>query len=276
MTAGRRTPLLCLLLPCVLVCGCRHNNQLLENELRAKEALYREALGDLKRIEAQNEALQRELGAVRTVPGAMLPPEIAAPIFGLKRIALGRGTGGYDSDNLPGDEALLVVVEPRDCDDHIVKVPGSLHLTAVEINGQGLKNPLCWWELTPEQLRPLWKQGLLSTGYSVILPWTVFPRCENVRVVAQFKLADGRVFEADKDVKVRLLPLAPAAPPAAPPAPPLPVLPMPAPVQPGPHSFILPSGGVQETPLRWSPAPLTDAVDLGRPLPLAGPTAPVH
>jgi hypothetical protein len=258
--------LLALLVPCILLCGCRRND-LVESELRKKETLYRETLLELKRIEAQNDALQREVGNLRQdsahgVP--ILPPEIASPLFGLKRLALGRGTGGVDNDNLPGDEALQVVVEPRDGDDHVVKVPGSLHITATEINAQGLKHALCWWALTPEQLRPTWTQGLLSTGYTVVLPWTVFPHCEKVRVLVQFKLADGRCFEADKDVKVRLLPIAPH-PQQSPPG-----------VLPAPNSFILPSAGTQavRTPgLHWSPAPHSGSVQLSRPQPLSSPNA---
>jgi hypothetical protein len=74
-----------------------------------------------------------------------------------------------------------------------------------------------------------------------------------VRVVAQFKLVDGRVFEADKDVKVRPLPIVPQTP------------------APGPNPFIMPTGGISTSPLRWSAAPLTDVVDLAPPLPIAPP-----
>ena len=141
MTAGRRTVLLALLVPCIVLCGCRRND-LVESELRKKETILRETQVELKRIEAQNEALLRELARLRQDPVhgvPILPPEIASPLFGLNRVTLGRGTGGYDNDNLPGDEALQVVLEPRDGDDHVVKVPGSLHVTAIEINTQGLK-----------------------------------------------------------------------------------------------------------------------------------------
>lgn len=267
MTAGCRIVLLALLLPCVLLGGCRRND-LVESELRRKDALYRESLLDLKRVEAQNDALLREIGAIRQAPSPdhpLLPLEVASPTFGLKRVTLGRGTGGYDNDNLPGDEALQVVIEPRDGDDHVVKVPASLHITAIEINTQGLKRPLCWWSFTPEQLRTNWKQGLLSTGYAVVLPWTVFPQHETVRVVVQLKLADGRCFEADKDVKVRLLPMAPR-PLEAPPG----VL---LPPSSGTGSFIIPSAGVQAAPanaLRWSPATESGSVRIGRPQPLSG------
>src|SRR5438477_13192731 len=106
MPAGRRS-LLLTLLACLLLVGCRRND-LVENELRHKETLLREAIADLKRTEAYNVALQREIQAMRVGSGPALPPEIAPSTFGLKRIVLGRGTGGYDNDNLPGDEALQV------------------------------------------------------------------------------------------------------------------------------------------------------------------------
>jgi len=256
MPAGRRS--LLFLLSCLALAGCRRND-LVENELRHKEALLREAVADLKRTEAYNIALQREIQGLRSAENCPLPAEIAPSTFGLKRVVLARGTGGYDNDNLPGDEALQVVLEPRDIEDHVVKVPGSLQITAIEIDPHGLKQPLCWWAFAPEQLRPHWKQGLLSTGYSVVLPWTVFPNFETVRVVAQFKLIDGRCFETDKDVKVRLLPVGSRPTPAPAPAP----TPAPAPApevlpQPSPNPFLIPSSsGYHPAPtseLRWLPA----------------------
>jgi hypothetical protein len=61
--------------------------------------------------------------------------------------------------------------------------------------------------IPPEELRRSWKNGLLTTGYLLNLPWKVWPSSEKLRVTAQFQLADGRVFEADRDVTVRLTPL---------------------------------------------------------------------
>src|SRR5207302_8908304 len=117
------------------------------------------------------------------------------------------GTGGVDEDGCPGDEALEVVVEPRDADGHTIKAPGSVHVEALEISPEGLKVPLSSWDLTPEQVRHTWRSGLLSTGYFIVLPWKNWPSSEKLRVVAQFTLADGRLFEADKDITVRLSPL---------------------------------------------------------------------
>src|SRR5262249_15149152 len=148
----------------------------------------------------------RELSSIRHGTASKITPELASQTYTLKQISLGRGTGGFDDDHCPGDEALQVVVEPKDCDDHTIKAPGTLHVEALEIRCEGIKTPLCSWDVLPPQLRRLWRSGLLSTGYFVVLPWKNWPASEKIRVVAHFVLADGRVFEAEKDVTIRLTP----------------------------------------------------------------------
>src|SRR5262245_8147624 len=109
--------------------ACRNNDRV-ENELRARDIQYREALQELGRAESRNHALLREMDALHK--GSKLLPEQAAQIFGVKRIVLGRGTGGQDDDGLPGDEALRVLLEPRDEADHTIKAPGTLQVAALE------------------------------------------------------------------------------------------------------------------------------------------------
>jgi hypothetical protein len=238
---------------------------------------------DLNRAECQNEALFREIQALRQGGVSHFSPEQGSQSYTLKQITLGRGTGGYDNDDCPGDEALQVVLEPRDCDGHTIKAPGELHVEALQITPEGLKTPLSAWDVPPAELRRLWRSGFISTGYFVVLPWKTWPTSEKVRVIARFTLADGRTFEADKDVTVRLA--APARRPQTPlpepakEAPPL--LPVPHPVEPtGPEitqSWWHPEANVPAPlppPLVWRPkppAPLIEAVELMRPQPLGGP-----
>jgi hypothetical protein len=216
--------LLVILSACSVAVGCRRAD-LVEAELRTRERELRETREELNRSEFYNHALQSELGDVRksgppgcTVAQSPLTPERASQIYTLKEIVLGRQTGGYDDDNVPGDEALQIVLEPRDPDGHAIKAPGHLTVTALQINAEGLKTPLSTWEVAPDQLRRTWRNGLLSTGYYVVLPWKTWPTTSRLRVVAQFTLADGRAFEADKDVTIRLLPNLKGLPPRMPPA----------------------------------------------------------
>jgi hypothetical protein len=268
MLARRRLVFLVLFLGLgTAVFGCKHKNDLLENELRERDRQYREALDELGKADHRSEAQQREIEALRK--GAPITPEQAAQTFGLKRIALARGTGGVDNDGLPGDEALQIILEPRDSDDHVIKAPGTLYVLAVEINQQGIKTPFSSWTVPPDKLRQSWKQGLLSTGYSLILPWGNFPQAENVRVVARLVTPDNRRYEADKDVKVRLVPGAPRRleGPLDCPIPPEAVDPFARPA--GYTARHAPAGTTSAS--RWQPAPLDNAVQLGPPTPITPP-----
>jgi hypothetical protein len=187
--------------------GCR-NCDVVEAELRSREHDLREVHEELCRTQAYNAALQRELRALRLGPAAALPPEVASQTYTLKSLVLGRQTGGYNEDDCPGDEALQVVLEPRDADGHTIKAPGSVAIFVSEITPEGLKKPLCSWQVAAEPLRSCWRSGLWSTGYFLVLPWKSWPTTEKLRVVAQFTLPDGRLFEADRDVTIRRTPQA--------------------------------------------------------------------
>ncbi len=88
----------------------------------------------------------------------------------------------------------------------MIKAPGQLLILAQEITSEGIKRPLSSWMIPPEAVRKSWVNGLLTTGYLFTLPWKNWPTTEKLRVKAQFQLPDGRVFEADRDVTVRLIP----------------------------------------------------------------------
>lgn len=191
----------------VILPGCR-NCDLVEAELRGRDAELRELREELHRMGLGNDALQREMRALRRNSPSKVPPEDATLIFSLKSISLGRQTGGYDDDDCPGAEALQIVLEPRDVDNHVIKAQGTMEIRVMEVSEEGLKTPLCSWHIPPEKLRRTWKSGLLSTGYFVTLPWKAWPSSESLRVAVSFTLADGRRFEADKDVTLRLTPAA--------------------------------------------------------------------
>src|SRR5262249_30095006 len=136
----------CLVLSGCVLAGCRNNNnELVESELRAQERIVREQREELARLQAHNDALQRDLGTTQQGTAYKLPPELAAQTCALKRIALGRGTCGYDTDGQLGDEAVQVILEPRDGADHTIKAPGTVTVSALEITAEGIKTPNSTW-----------------------------------------------------------------------------------------------------------------------------------
>jgi hypothetical protein len=207
MDSIMRRPVLSLLtLALSAAIGCRSpGSDAVEAELRARDEDLRVVRSELERTTAYNQYLQRELHNVQH-PGPVPPDGAPLPDCRVKTITLGRQTSGYEADGIPGDEALQVVLEPRDADNHTIKAAGTLQVQALEVLPEGVKKPLSAWQLSPDELRKTWKSGLLSTGYFIVLPWKSWPTTTKVRVVAQFLSEDRRLFEADKDVTVRVAP----------------------------------------------------------------------
>jgi hypothetical protein len=240
--------------------GCNNQKQeLLENEMRARDFQYRDLLDCMKKTEFHNQELQNEIQALRS--GSKITPELAAQNFGLKRIVLGFLTMGVNSGNAPGDDLLQVIVEPHDVNEDTIKVPGSMQITAQEVSAQGIKTLISTWDISQDQVRKSWKQGMFGTGYYFKLPWQNRPQYENVRVTVRFVLSDHREFQADKDVKVRLAPRD--------------MLPKPQPLPEEPPLAKRESNrspfdasmknSPPRNPSRWQPAPLGDAIELDRP-----------
>ncbi len=221
----RRRALLAALLAASVVpaVGCKgaqrkHERQeLIEAELRTRERELREARGELTHARIMAEAYEQQLQSYQSCPpgGGPLGPVAPAgttPVAAVRDVALGRGTGGLDDDDCPGDELLQVVVVPRDDDGSAVKVPGRLTVSAWEVSPAGIKSPAGTWDVPPEKLRQNWKAGLFSTGYTVSLPWQKYPAYDRVRVAVRLVTLDGRTFEADRDVTVHPLHAPPPVP----------------------------------------------------------------
>jgi hypothetical protein len=231
--------------------------------LRARDQDLRELREELYRTRAYKEALERQLIGLRPCAPAGATAVETAQGLAVRSVVLGRQTGGCNHDDQAGDEALQVVVEPRDADGHAIKSPGSLMVRVSEITPEGLKKSLCSWQVAGEPLRRAWRSGLWNTGYFVTLPWKAWPAVERLRVVVQFILDDGRVFEAERDVTVRLAPAAlRKVPPASKDEGPEQLLPPPRKLE-SPEGK---PGDPEQGSLEQSP--LTPAVHLLRPVPL--------
>ena len=208
---------------------------MVEQELAAREEDLRLLEEEVEHSKAYACALE---GEIRSLRG--LGPH-QRPILGtsaIQTLSLGRLTAGLDNSPGDGDDALQVLLVPEDVEGHAVKVPGTALIQAYQISPEGTKHLLSTWHVNPDQLSSSWRNGLLSTGYSLILPWQHPPQSDKLRVLARLQVADGRTFEADKDIQIRVpayrklqVPRMPHADETLPPPHPVDVLP-PTPVSP--------------------------------------------
>ncbi|MDY3556589.1 hypothetical protein R5W24_005756 [Gemmata sp. JC717] len=235
---------------CAIGAGCRSTNNrydLIEAELRTRE---RELADTRAALEQSRNLLRAYETAQRPEPPPGTPVNgRGGPFYPVKQIDIARGTGGIDEDGAPGDEGLMVVIVPRDEDGSAIKVPARVLVAAWEISPAGLKSPIGSWEISAEKLRGTWKSGLISTGYFVAVPWQTLPSSDRVRVAVRLTTADGRAFEADRDITVRV-----TVPPRGPGGAVLPY-PQPAPGGPAVPRMTVPPGGSRAPLLPESPPP---------------------
>lgn len=186
--------------------GCRNRRDVVESQLRARESDVQYLKGELGKSEFHNGLLLREMQATRGVPGSCGLVGRASEPYPVRSLRIGRGTRGRPNDTLGGDDALEVMIEPVDADNQVIKAPGRLHIEVLQVSTEGLKTPIGSYDVDPNRLRRTWQSGLFNTGYKLPLGWSLWPGSENLRVSARFMMLDGRVFEADKDIAIRVVP----------------------------------------------------------------------
>jgi hypothetical protein len=253
--AGITRWLLCALVLPLLSTGCKPNKRydLIEAELRTRDRELTETRAALEQARNLNRAYAQQAQQTAQSGGAGPSVPVYVPV---KDITLARGTGGLNGDGVPGDDGLMVVIVPRDEDGAAVKVPARVEIAAWDVNTAGLKTPIGSWTIAPEKVRPTWRSGFISTGYFIAVPWQTRPCTEKVRVAVRLTTLDGRVFEADRDIAVKLMPgragPVPAPGPQVPPSPREPLLPDPLPQG---VEELPPPNGVSERSARLLPPP---------------------
>jgi len=128
---------------------------------------------------------------------------------GLTHLVINRAeTLCYDADGDGVSEGLTLVVEPRDADERLVAVAGSLAVTVYEPpqNAQqlGPGQPLAAWTIPAAEAARHFRRTSRTRGLHLVLPWPAeAPRSRQVRVMTQLTRADGSQLEAEAVAGVR-------------------------------------------------------------------------
>ncbi len=264
-----------LLLLCIFITGCKSPNHKLESELRARDNDIDYLKNELYRSRTYNKAMEMELHATRGEVPPGTPYDPLNKVYPLKNITLGRQTGGVDLDGQTGEEALQVVIEPKDAEGHVVKVPANVLIQVIEISTEGLKTPLSTWQVSSDELSKSWRNGLLTTGYALTMQWKLWPNSDKLRVIVHFKLDDGRLFEAEKDFTLKLPPAylrkAPSVETQTIPPSSTMIIPSPGLPNPAPLNSNVPLPNPMKEPV-YAPIPNTTPSPLPKQTPLPAPT----
>ncbi|MEX0867702.1 MAG: hypothetical protein WD030_10110, partial [Pirellulales bacterium] len=115
-------------------------------------------------------------------------------------------TGGYNMDGHPGDEGILVVIEPRDGQGEIIAAAGEVSIVLLDEQAAGDQKRFARWDFEPHEVQARWRESPLGHGLHFELPWPADPPThKQMHIFARLVTADSRKLAADKPIKIDLL-----------------------------------------------------------------------
>ena len=129
-------------------------------------------------------------------------------LYTVRRITLGSGTGGANTDDKPGDDAVKVNVAPIDQHGSVLKAAGSVKVQVFDLAAPQAKNLLAECNYDPNAAAKNWVSGLFSSYYGFTLPLPAEPPAHSeLTVRAEFtEYLTGKTFTTQQIIKIALPP----------------------------------------------------------------------
>jgi hypothetical protein len=218
--ASRRFPLACLLAAAagLLAAGCSATPYQHTDVIKQNEQLTRDNRHLAEQLAEANRQIADLARQVRW--GHQMTDRQRADLVTVTDIALGRFTGGIDTDGAPGDDGIKIYLQPLDAEGTVLKAVGTLDVQLFDLGIEQADRRIGHWTLTPGELRKAWSSSFLGASFRPVLPFqNGLPAHEHLTCrVAFTDLLTGRGFVKQADFDVKPPPAAPAAAPATEPA----------------------------------------------------------
>jgi hypothetical protein len=115
-----------------------------------------------------------------------------------------RLTGGMDRDGQPGDEGILVVVEPRDAAGQLVKTPGTVSVVVLDPAEQGPAARIARWDFAADEVTGHFQNTVFGRGLQFELPWPDNPpKNRDLQLFVRFTTASGEKLTSETKIQVR-------------------------------------------------------------------------
>ena len=164
------------------------------------------------------EAPQIELPTTpETLPKETGPTNDEAAVDGspTKIVFNKRLTGGLDRDGQPGDEGILVAVEPRDDAGRLIETAGAMSIVLLDPAEQGEQARVARWNYRADEIPGHFHNTPFGRGLQFELPWPGEPpKNRDLQLFVRFTTIEGQKITADTKIDVPAPPWpAPAAHP---------------------------------------------------------------
>lgn len=192
------TPRLALAGAAVLLVGCDTVPTAKFLEVQREAQTAKEQVARLESQLADEQKSVRNLqGQVANIRG--MDPDLMGQLIVPVKLELERQSGGYDLDNKPGDDGIVLYVQPVDKDGHVIKASGSLAVTLLDLTRPAAPVVIGSYEFDVPTTRGLWYGRLMTNHFTVRCPWPPSgpPPTDEVTARVEFTdLLSGRVLTA--------------------------------------------------------------------------------
>ena len=132
------------------------------------------------------------------------PEEVSLDSRRIKRIQLASLIGTLHLDDEPGDDGLVVVVEPWDGSDQMLADAADITVVLIDPAEAAETSRYAQWQFEAKEVAKLFRDGDLP-GIHLELPWPDEPpRHDRLHLFIRYVTSDGRKLEADSLVEVEL------------------------------------------------------------------------
>lgn len=114
-------------------------------------------------------------------------------------------TGGYNADDKPGDDGVMVVIEPQNETGQYVDSPGPVSVVLLDPAYTGKQAFVGRWDFDTTDSAKYLQRTLLGKGVHLKLPWTEGkPEHEALQLHVRYTTEQGEILQQKKDIHVDL------------------------------------------------------------------------
>ncbi len=130
----------------------------------------------------------------------------------VERITLNRKlTGGHNTDGQPGDDGLMVVVEPLDSSGELLELPGDVSVVVLDPAQEGDAARVARWDFTAEEAAKHLKRTPMGDGLHFDLRWPHgAPVNRELNLYVRYTTPEGKKLQVEKKVEIALAGSAPS------------------------------------------------------------------
>jgi hypothetical protein len=120
-------------------------------------------------------------------------------------------TSGYDTDGRPGDDGLVVVIQPRDARGRSVEAPADVSVVLLDPAYRGEAGTerslarVARWDLTAAETAARFRKAARDGSMQLDLPWPADPpRHGQLYLFVRYTTSDGRNLQAEGPIEIAL------------------------------------------------------------------------